>query len=425
MAEKPKKNIFRALKSRNYKLFFIGQSISLTGTWMQNIAMSWLVYRLTGSTVLLGLVGFLSHIPAFFLAPFAGALADRLNRRRLMIIIQSTYMTWAFIFAALVLTGKITTPLILLFSLIGGIIHAIDMPVRQSFLIEMIEDKSDIGNAIALNSSIFNSARLMGPVIAGVLIGFVGEGVCFFLNGLSYMAIIIALLLMKIRQSPEKSSGRNILGEIKEGFHYAFSIPSIRAIIILLSTISLTGSSYLVLMPVFAKEVFHKGPETLGFFVGAVGLGALMGALFLASRRSVLGMGRLIAIFSGVFGLGLIAFSRSGVFWLSLSILLFVGFGIMTYIGSGNTLIQTIVDEEKRGRVMSIFTISLLGLEPIGCLIAGSAASHIGAPNTVLIIGIISVAASLVFTMQLSNLAKTVNPRYVRRAFEPVNSRKK
>ncbi len=420
MAEHRKKGLFRALKNRNYRLFFAGQSISLIGTWMQNVAMSWLVYRLTGSVFLLGFVGFLGQIPAFFLAPLAGVIADRIDRRTIMIFIQSLYLAWAFVIAALVLTGTITVQYIMILSLIGGILNAFDMPTRQSFVISMIEDKADLGNAIALNSSIFNGARLIGPAIAGILISFLGEGMCFLINGFSYIGVIVALIMMNVAPYEADLSERHLLKEVKEGFSYTFSLPPIRAIILLLSLISLSGSSYMVLMPVFATKILHGGPWTLGFLVSSAGMGALTGALFLASRRSVLGLGWIISIASGLFGIGLMAFSQSRSLIFSVPAIFAAGLGMMVYIGSGNTLIQTIVDEEKRGRVMSVFTMALMGLEPVGCIIAGSAATHLGAPNTVLIIGIISFIGALIFLRQLPALGESLRPSYLRRAFSRI-----
>jgi MFS family permease len=417
MTEFRKKSLFRALKNRNYRLFFAGQSISLIGTWMQNVAMSWLVFRLTGSTVLLGLVVFLSQIPAFFLAPLAGAIADRGDRRRIMIIIQILYMLWALIVAALVLMGRITVLHIMALSLAGGFLNAFDMPTRQSFVIMMIEDRADLGNAIALNSSMFNGARLIGPAIAGILIAFLGEGMCFLINGISYCAVIAALIAMRVESPKSDAPGPSLLRGVKEGFSYAFSLPPIRAIIALLTLISLTGSSYMVLMPVFATKVLHGGPGTLGALVSSAGMGALIGALFLASRRSVLGLGWMISIASGIFGMGLILFSRSGVLWLSIPALLLCGFGMMVYLGSGNTLIQTIVEEEKRGRVMSIFTMALMGMEPVGSILAGSLAAYLGAPNTVLFVGLMTLIGSLMFMSQLPALGESLRPSYLRRAF--------
>lgn len=420
MAERRKKGLFRALKNRNYRLFFAGQGISLIGTWMQNVAMSWLVYRLTGSVFLLGFVGFLGQIPAFFLAPVAGAIADRTDRRRLLICIQSLFLLWAFANAALVLTGTITVEYIMILSLIGGILKAFDMPTRQSFVISMVEDKADLGNAIGLNSSIFNGASLIGPAVAGLLITFLGEGMCFLINGFSYIGVIAALAMMNVVPHEAEPSRHHMLKDIQEGFSYTFSIPPIRAIILLLSLISLTGSSYMVMMPVFATTVLHGGPWTLGLLVSSAGMGALSGGMFLASRRSVLGLGWIISIASGIFGIGLLAFSQSRSLVYSIPALFAVGLGMMVYIGSGNTLIQTIVDEEKRGRVMSVYTMALMGLEPIGCIIAGTVAAHIGAPNTVLITGIISFIGALIFLQRLPAIRDSLRQSYLRRAFSRI-----
>jgi len=420
MAEHRKKGLFRALRNRNYRLFFAGQGISLIGTWMQNVAMSWLVYRLTGSVFLLGFVSFLGQIPAFFLAPVAGAIADRTDRRLMMVCIQSLYMIWAFAIATMVLTETITVQYLMLLSLFGGVLNAFDMPTRQSFVISMIEDKADLINAIALNSSMFNGARLVGPAIAGMLIAFLGEGMCFLINGFSYIGVIVALFVMNVPSLPLETKEHHMLTEIREGFSYTFSIRPIRAIILLLSLISLTGSSYMVLMPVFATKVLHGGPWTLGFLVSSAGFGALCGALLLASRRSVLGLGWIISIASGAFAIGLMAFSQSGLLICSIPALFIVGMGMMVYIGSGNTLIQTIVDEEKRGRVMSVFTVALMGLEPVGCVIAGGVAAHLGVQSTVLMMGFISLAGALVFLQRLPALGESLRPSYLRRAFSRI-----
>ena len=379
--------IFRALHHRNYRLFFGGQGISLIGTWMQQIAMSWLVYHLTRSAFLLGVVGFSSQICSFFFSPFAGVLSDRWNRHHILVITQSFAMIQAFILAFLTLTGVITVHHIILLAIFLGLVNAFDMPTRQAFVVEMVERREDLGNAIALNSFLFNGARLVGPSIAGILIAILGEGMCFLLNGISFLAVIIALLAMKMRPDEGEHKKTQIMKGLREGFTYAFGFVPIRSILFLLGWISLVGMANTTLMPVFARDILHGGPQTFGFLMAAIGVGAVIGAIYLASRKSVLGLGRMIAIASGIFGMGLIAFSFSRVLWLSLFLLLLTGFGMMVQMVSSNTVLQTIVDDNKRGRVMSLYAMSFMGAGPFGSLLGGSLASKIGVPSTLMIAG--------------------------------------
>jgi len=406
--------IVRALHHRNYRLFFSGQGISLIGTWMQQIAMNWLVYRLTQSAFLLGVVGFSSRIPTFVFASFAGVLADRWNRHRALVATQTLSTIQALILAALVLTGMVSIWHVILLSLSLGFINAFDIPIRQSFVVDMIERREDLGNAIALNSSLVNGARLVGPSIAGILIATLGEGVCFLLNGISFIAVILALLAMRIKKADKKGKQNpNVLRGLREGFSYAFGFAPIRFILLLLALVSLMGMPYMVLMPIFAGKILHGGPRTFGFLLGASGLGALIGALYLASRRSVLGLGRIIVIASGIFGIGLIVFSFSRVFWLSLISMLITGFGMMVQMASCNTVLQTIVEEDKRGRVMSFYTMAFMGMVPFGNLLGGSLGNKIGAPNTVMIGGIACILGSLIFAKKLPSLRKIARPIYV------------
>ncbi|MBE3127799.1 MAG: MFS transporter [Candidatus Atribacteria bacterium] len=408
------KNIFRSLRYRNYRLFFGGQSISLIGTWIQQIAMVWLVYSLTGSTFLLGLVGFVGQIPTFLLAPFAGVLTDRWNRYHILIVTQILAMIQALILAFLFFIGTIEVWHIMFLSVLLGCINAFDMPARQSFVVEMVEKKEDLGNAIALNSSMVNGARLLGPSIAGVLIASTGEGICFLLNGLSYLFVLLSLILMKVKSQKREIQNPDVLKEIKEGFSYTFGFAPIKSIILLLGLISLMGMPYTVLMPVFAKEIFHGGPYTFGFLMGASGVGALMGAIYLASRRSVLGLGKIISLSAGIFGIGLVTFSLSRLFLLSLILMIITGLGMMLQMASSNTILQTIVDDDKRGRVMSFYTMAFMGTAPFGSLLAGGLASYLGAPNTLIIGGIFCVLGALIFASKLTGLKKLVHPIYVR-----------
>ena len=405
---------FRALQYRNYRLFFGGQSISLIGTWMQRTAMSWLVYRMTHSALLLGLVGFADQIPFFFIAPPAGVLLDRWNRQRVLLVTQSLALLQALILAVLVLTGTVAVWHIVFMALFLGSVNAFDMPARQAFLVEMVEDKRILGNAIALNSTMVHVARMVGPSVAGLFIAAFGEGMCFLANAVSYIAVIVSLALMNIAWVKTNSKRLHVLRELQEGLTYAFGFAPIKSIILLVGLLSLTGAPYMVLMPVFAKDVLHGGPHTLGFLIGSSGVGALMGALYLASRKNVLGLGRMIALASGMFGASLMAFSHSRSFWLSLILLPVAGFGMILQIASSNTILQTIVEDDKRGRIMSLFTMAFMGMVPFGSLLAGYLASKIGAPNTLLLGGACCVLGSALFARKLPALRKMVRPIYVK-----------
>ena len=416
------KLIFRALTHRNYRLFFGGQGISLIGTWMQQIAMSWLVYRLTNSAFLLGMAGFLGLIPTFLLAPFSGLLSDRLNRHRILVITQTLAMIQAFILAILDLTGMIDVWHLIILILFLGFVNAFDAPARQAFVVDMVEKKEDLSNAIALNSFLFNGARLVGPSIGGIVISILGEGLCFLLNGLSFLAVIVALLAMKTTFKKKEIQRTRVWHGLKEGFTYAFGFAPIRFILFLLGLVSLVGMPYTVLMPIFAKDILHGGPHTLGFLMAASGMGAVAGAIFLASRKSVLGLGRIIVAASIIFGSGLITFSLSHVLWLSLFLLVFTGFGMMVQMASSNTILQTIVEDDKRGRVMSFFTMSFMGMAPFGSLLAGSLASKIGAPNTLIIGGVLCILGSFMFAKKLPLIREMVRPIYLKKSIIPEES---
>ena len=408
------RGIFRALSHRNYRLFFGGQGLSLIGTWVQVIAMSWLVYRLTHSAFLLGMTGFVGQIPTFLFAPLAGVLVDRWNRHHILLVTQTLSMMQALLLAALDLTATIRVWHVMVLVLLLGMVNAFDAPARQAFVVEMVEKREDLPNAIALNSFLFNGARLVGPSIGGVLISIVGEGACFLLNGLSFFAVIIALWAMRI--TAKKAAQKAQIGKgLREGFEYAFGFAPIRFILLFLGLISLAGMPYTILMPIFAKDILHGGPQTLGFLMAATGMGAVAGALFLASRKSVLGLGRVIVIASGIFGTGLIAFSLSHVLWLSLLMLVLTGLGMMIQMASSNTILQTIVEDDKRGRVMSFYTMSFMGVAPFGSLLAGSLAEAIGAPNTVRIAGISCLLGSYLFARRLPLLRGMIRPIYLRK----------
>lgn len=406
--------IFRSLKYRNYRLFFAGQGLSLVGTWIQSIATPWLVYDITGSVFLLGVVGFAGQIPTFLFAPLAGVYADRWNRYYILIATQSAAMLQALILALLFFSGTIEVWHIMVLSVLLGFVNALDIPARQAFMVELVEKKADLGNAIALNSSMVNGARLIGPSIAGVVIAAAGEGFCFLLNSISYIFVITSLLFIKVNPKKRKTQTSNVFDELKAGFSYTFSNIPIKSIILLLGVVSITGMPYVVLMPAFAKEILHGGAYTFGFLMGASGFGALTGAIYLASRKSVVGLGRIIPVSAGVFGLGLIAFSLSRSFELSLVLMFVIGLGMIVQMASSNIIIQTIVDDDKRGRVMSIYTMAFMGSAPFGSFLAGSMASILGAPNTIMIGGIACIAGALVFAGKLSELRKLIRPIYIR-----------
>ncbi len=411
--------VFRSLGYRNYRLFFFGQSLSLIGTWVQRIALPWLVYSLTGSAFLLGLVGFAGQIPTLLLGPFAGVLVDRWNRYTILIATQILAMIQAFALVVLYFTGIIQIWHIILLGFFLGSINAFDMPARQAFVVEMVTKKKDLGNAIALNSSMVNSARLIGPSVAGVLIAATGEGICFLINGLSYLFVIASLLMMRLPKKETKKKQKRVFHELKEGLSYAFGFAPLRFIILLLGLVSLVGMPYVVLMPVFAKEVLHGGSHTFGFLMGSSGIGALTGALYLASRKSVLLLGKIIPLSAFLFGSGLFLFSLSRSFLFSLGIIFISGLGMLMLMASSNTVLQTIVDDDKRGRVMSLYVMAFMGTMPFGSLLAGAVASRIGAPHTLMISSIVVLIGAVVFTSKLSGLKKIVHPIYVRLGIIP------
>ncbi len=409
------KSSYRALQHRNYRLYFGGQGISLIGTWMQQLAASWLTYRLTHSTILLGVVGFASFIPTFLLAPFAGVLADRWNKHRIFIITQTLSMVQAFTLAFLVLTNTIAIWHIIALSLSLGFINAMDAPTRQSFVVDMIDNKDDLANAIALNSSIYNGAQLLGPSIAGIFISFVGEGVCFLFNGLSFIAVIISLLAMKIKPQQKRKQNTALWHGLKEGVTYAFGFTPIRSILMLLAWSNLFGASYSTLLPVYASDILHGGAHTLGFLMAAVGCGALAGSVYLALRRSALGLEWIIPLASGLFGIALVIFSLVSSFLISFLLMLLVGAAmLMRNIGS-NTALQTIVDQDKRGRVMSLFIMGNMGMQPFGNLLAGSLAQAIGAPKTIMVCGILCIIGAVIFAIKLPSFRSVVRPVYLKK----------
>ncbi len=421
-------HMFRSLRGRNFALFFFGQGVSVIGTWMQSTALGWLVYKLTNDPFMLGLVGFAGTIFSFLISPIAGVFTDRWNRHRALVAMQALSMLQAVVLAALTLTGTIHVWHIVALAMFIGAVNAIDIPNRQSFVVHMVERREDLPNAIALNSFLFNSARLVGPPVAGYLIWAGdraaggagasapvarGEGLCFAANAVSYAAVIVALLAMKI--APRVNGVRkHVLHDLREGFAYTVGFPPIRTILLTLAMLGFTAMPYTALLPVFARDILHGGPATQGQLLGAAGAGALVAAIYLASRRSVRGLGLLIGLAAILLGTMLIAFGASNITGLSLAILAVLGFAQMTQMAGSNTLVQTIVDDDKRGRVMSFYAISFLGTAPFGNLLAGWLAKHIGAPRTVMIGGAACAICGVLFTCNLPNLRKHVRPIYVK-----------
>ena len=407
--------VVRALRHRNYRLFFGGQTVSLVGTWITRIATSWLVYRLTGSVLLLGVVGFFGQIPTLILTPFTGVLVDRWNKHRILVATQVLSMLQSFALAALSFTGVITVTHVLLLQAAQGIINAFDTPARQSFLVRMVDDRADLPNAIALNSSMVNLTRVIGPSIGGIIIAAVGEAWCFFIDGVSYIAVIASLLAMRVVMQPRAASTARMSEEFVDGFRYVTRFPPVRSSLLLLALVSVMGMPYSVLMPAIATSVLHGDSHTLGFLMTASGFGALVGALYLASRASVLGLGRVIAMAAVTFGIGLILFSLSRKLLLSLAVLPVVGAGMMVTMASTNTVLQTIVEERLRGRVMAFYAMAFLGTTPIGSLIAGVVADRIGPTATIGLGGVACIAGGIWFAVKLPKLRAQVRPIYIER----------
>jgi MFS family permease len=412
-------NIGRALAHRNYRLFFTGQGISLIGSWITRVATSWLVYRLTGSAWTLGVVGFAGQFPTFLLAPVAGVWVDRWNRHRLLVVTQVLAAIQSGILAWLALSGIITVGHVLALSVFQGVINAFDMPARQSFIVDMIGNREDLPNAIALNSSMFNGARLVGPSIAGILIAWVGEGWCFFIDAVSYLAVIASLLLMRLSAPITTRRKTSVLHEIAEGYRYVAGFSPIRTLLILLAVTSLLGFPYTVLMPIIVGNVLHGGPHTLGFLMAASGVGALTGALYLASRSSVLGLGRVIVGSAFGFGVGLVLFSLSHSVWLSMVLMAVCGLTMILQMAASNTVLQTLTDDDKRGRVMSFYSMAFFGTAPLGSLFAGTVATWIGAPRTILVGGAVCAVAALLFWRALPSIRRAARPVYAKLGILP------
>jgi MFS family permease len=410
----------RALRHRDLRLFYAGQGLSLVGAWMQHVAVGWLAYRLTGSPFVLGLIGFCSQFPTFLLAPVAGALADHWSRYRMVATAQVLAMLQAAVLASLVLSGAVRVWHLLVLTVLLGLVSGLDVPARQALLVRLVRGSDDLPNAIALNSAMFNAARLVGPAVAGLLIGLGGEGPIFLLNALSYVPVLLALrALDAARDSPAPFPAASVLRAVREGFRYAFDSKPVRAVLSLLALISLVGMPYVVLLPVFARDILGGDARTLGVLNSAAGLGALLGTAYLASRSTVRGLGRVMAIATAICGAGLLAFSFSRHVWLSAAMLLLVGFGMVVATASINTVLQTVVDETMRGRVMSLFTMAFVGMSPLGSLLGGALALRTSAPVTIAVGGVVTMLVAAWFATRLSSLREVIRPIYVQRGIIP------
>ncbi len=418
------RSLTRALRHRNYRLFFGGQSISLIGTWITRVAVSWLVYRLTGSELLLGIVGFCGQLPTLLLTPFAGVIVDRSDRRKILLITQILSLLISAALAGLTLAGVVTVPQLIVMQLLQGMVNAFDTPARQSLIVEMVNDRSDLPNAIALNSSMVNGSRVIGPSIGGLIIAAVGEGWCFALDAVSYVAVVLSILAMRLTPREQPASHPPILRDLKIGWRYVVDSVPIRSALILLAVVSTAGVPYSVLMPAVVTQVLHGGPNTLGMLMAATGVGALGGAAYLASRQTVVGLGRVIVIGSLTFGSSLLAFSLTRTTWMAAILLAIAGAGFMVQLASTNTIIQTIVDERFRGRVMGFYTMAFFGTVPIGSLLSGVSADHLGTMATIRLGAIVCIAAGAWFAYVLPSLRVLIRPIYIERGIivpPPVN----
>lgn len=404
------KMLLRAFRSRNYRLYFLGQGVSLVGSWMHTVALSWLVYRLTGSAFMLGLVGFIMQTPIMILTPLTGVLADRWNRYRMMIVVQVVEMVLALVLAILVLFDWVVMWQVIVVGVCFGVVTAIDAPVRHSFVVELVDDRKDLSNAIAMNSAMFNSARLIGPAVAGLLISWTGEGVCFLVNALSFLAVIFALLAMEVKNQnavvPERSS---IFQELQEGFFYTFRSVPIRMALLHFAFVALLGMSFTVLLPILATDVLKGGSEGLGFLMGAMGIGALIGSIWMAARKETVGLWKIAAVSSTIFGCGLIALSLSRTFLVSLILMVITGFGMITIMTATNTYLQTNIEDGKRARVMAFYLLAFFGTVPFGNLVTGTVAQALGVPNTLLLAGCFSLIGSWVYAMKFHSYMRRMS----------------
>ena len=410
---------WRALRHRNFQLYFVGQGISVIGTWMTRVATTWLVYQLTHSALLLGVVTFAGQIISFLLGPFAGVWVERLERRKLLLATQAAAAVQSLALAGLVLAHRITLTEIIALTALQGVINAFDMPGRQSFLVQMVDDRNDLSNAIAMSSSLANGGRLIGPAIAGMVIAAAGTGWCFFVDGVSYLAVIASLLLMRIQTQPRSRSHATMFTQVREGWDYVRSFEPVRAILLIFAFMSLMGYSYAVILPIFAVQVLHGGATTLGWLTAASGVGALASAITLAARKSVVGLTRTVQIACALLGAGLVFFGLSYTLWLSLVLMVLVGFGLMQAASACNTIVQSLVPEDKRARVMSYYTMAFFGSAPFGSLMAGALAHRFGAPHTVLFTGASVLVGTIWFTFQLPRINRTMHPIYAEKGLIP------
>jgi MFS family permease len=404
----------RALRHRNFRLFLTGQIFALIGYWIQILAQSWLLYRLTGSATLLGVLAFASSLPILLLAPVAGWWADRCNLHRTMFVTQALELLQAVILATLALTGMLQPWHIIALAMMMGILVAVELPIRHAYLLELVEGKEDLPNAIALTSLMANSGRMIGPALAGILIGVLSEAHCFLINAFTYIAVVISFLLIRVRAQPREPSKQALLAGLREGFAYSWNLLPIRALLLTLSVVALLAAPYMTLMPVMVREVFHGNSELMGFLMSASGGGAICGTLYMASRKNARGLIRLIIIAVLAAGTALTLFANAPSVWLALPLLSVIGFGILVTSVSVNTILQTIVDDDKRGRVMSLYTAAFLGVMPFGALTAGALADLIGPRATLTLGGLCCVAAALILARNRHRLREQIRPIYER-----------
>ncbi len=409
------KNIFSSLRSRNYRLYFFGQCISVTGSWMQSIAMSWLIYRLSGSVMLLATINVLTQLPSFFISPFAGVLLDRVNRQRMLIITQVCFMLEAFVLALLMFSGVIQIWHILVLGLFVGLTNAFDSPTRQAMVLDLVDRKEDLSNAIALNSAVFNGARLVGPSVGGLLVAAFGEGWCFLLNGISYIAVIAAIIMMQLTYNFNKSAGVKVIAQLKEGIRYATGFLPIRALLIMIGMLSFFGMPFLVVIPAYVREVLNGTSETLGFLMSSFGAGALCAAIYMAARKSVLGLGKVLTLCCGLFACGLAAIAYVPWSWAAYLIAFPTGFGLIASLASINTLLQTLADDDKRGRVMSFYSMALIGMAPLGSMLLSLAEEFVGLSLSVLLFGLVCFVGAVVFEHYRPLVRRLSRPTYVRK----------
>ncbi len=401
---------FRSLRSRNYRLFFTGQGVSLIGTWMQSVALSWLLFRLTGSPFMLGVATFAMQIPVFLLAPVSGVIGDRIDRRKILIAVQCASMIQAFTLAGITIAGVVQPWHLILLTFILGVINSFEMPIRQALVVDLLDNKSDLPNAIALNSSLFNGSRLFGPAVAGMIVAIAGEGICFLVNAISYIASISAFSAMKISVTVKEKKGVRVFSDIKEGFRYAAVSTPVKELLILIALISLFGLAFPVLLPVFASEVLYGDSHTFGFLVSSAGGGAFMATIYLASRNSIKGLGKVVNIALYAISAGFLIFSISTIIYLSMAALVVVGFTSIVVIASCNTILQTVVEESKRGRVMSLYVMAFTGTATLGGLLTGSLSEIAGAPVTLAICGVCCLMIAILFSFMLPRVMKSAKP---------------